>query len=182
MTARKYDTDKLLDDIEKVNVTDENETTNNKLTIKGLSDEVVINLDIPKLTMLAEEKSENSELDTDRDAEIAEREERKLELKNNGLLDTGLTNSIIEQEKMKLYWAPKIIIGTSVYFCIVTFCIFCVVFNTCYSDALKSVLLGGFFVNLIGLLIIIFKYIFSPSKDIYNLTLEFKKHLNSNRK
>lgn len=181
--TKKITPEKYFNDIDKAEVTNEREITDYKLTLQELSDDTaVLKLDVPELTQVAEEKSEDSELDTDRDAEIAEREERKLELKNNGLLDTGLTNTIIKQEKMKLKWAPKIILGTAIYFCLVTILIFIIIFCPIYSDTLKSVLLGGFFTNLIGLLIIIFKYIFSPSKDIYNLTLKLKKYLIDNRK
>lgn len=115
------------------------------------------------------------------DPHTAEQIARERELENNGALDTGLTNTIIEQEKFKLTAARRLIICTSIYFCGVTAFIFWVVYRPEYSDTLKSLLLGGFFTNLVGLLIIIFKYVFSPSKEVFDLLMRLKEHLRKDR-
>lgn len=116
------------------------------------------------------------------DPQTAEQIARKRELENNGALDTGLTNTIIEQEKFKLTAARRLIICTSGYFCGVTVFIFLFVCCPEYSDTLKSLLLGGFFTNLVGLLIIIFKFVFSPSKELFDLLMRLKEHLRKDRK
>lgn len=52
------------------------------------------------------------------------------------------------------------------YFTIVSFFVGLIVFSNNFSENFKKVLIGGFFVNLIGLFAIIFKYVFSPSKEL----------------
>ncbi|QYN53969.1 hypothetical protein GYM70_00535 [Lactobacillus panisapium] len=124
-------------------------------------------------------ESKKSEVETRQEAVLIDRDR---EIINNGALDTNLTNSIIEQEKFKLECAHKIVIGTSIYFCIVTVIIFAIVMCPIYSDTLKSILLGGFFANLVGLLIIIFKYVFSPSKYLFDLLMRLKEYFKTGRK
>lgn len=130
----------------------------------------------------AAKKKFNNESSTSKEAASSGSEERKTELENNGKLDTGLTDAILNEEKLKLKYVPKIIIGTAIYFCVVTLAVFIYLFIPgTYPFKLKSILIGGFFANLVGLLIIIFKYIFSPSKDMYNLLMNFKEYLQKSK-
>lgn len=67
--TKKITPEKYFNDIDKAEVTNEREITDYKLTLQELSDDTaVLKLDVPELTQVAEEKSEDSELDTDRDA------------------------------------------------------------------------------------------------------------------
>lgn len=85
-----------------------------------------------------------------------------------------LTGDIAKELKYK-FWAKLIlIIFTVLYFIVITYLVFSIVFDCNYTDYLKSVLLGGFFANLIGLLVIIFKYVFSQSKELYDFWIDIR--------
>jgi len=69
------------------------------------------------------------------------------------------------------------------FFSIVTSLIFFVVIDPMqlgYSDSLKIALIGGFFTNLIALFIIIFKYVFSPSKEAWEFWKSVRDGVNKN--
>lgn len=80
----------------------------------------------------------------------------------------GLTDGIIVDLKKKSRTRFWIMWGMTVYFVVITYLVFKLVFSWQYSDYLKSILLGGFFANLVGLIAIIFKYVFSQSKELYD--------------
>lgn len=86
---------------------------------------------------------------------------------NRSMLN-GLTDDIIEDLKKKSRTRFWIMWGMTVYFVVITYLVFKIVFSWQYSDYLKSILLGGFFANLVGLIAIIFKYVFSQSKELYD--------------
>lgn len=101
-------------------------------------------------------------------------EDRTFEIGATNKMLKELTDDIAKELKCK-YWAKLgLIIFTIIYFIVITNLVFKITFNKHYSDYLKSVLLGGFFANLIGLIVIIFKYVFSQSKDLYDFWIDIR--------
>lgn len=86
----------------------------------------------------------------------------------------GLTDDIVRELSRKAKTRFWLIVGMALYFLGITVLVFCIVFNCKYSNYLKSILLGGFFANLIGLLVIIFKYVFSQSKELYDFWIDIR--------
>lgn len=95
-------------------------------------------------------------------------EDNNYETAANRSMLNGLTDDIIEDLKKKSSTRIWIMLGMTVYFLLITILVFVIVVSPKYSDYLKSILLGGFFANLVGLIAIIFKYIFSQSKELYD--------------
>lgn len=95
-------------------------------------------------------------------------EDNNYETAANRSMLNGLTDGIIVDLKKKSRTRFWIMWGMTVYFVVITYLVFKIVFSWQYSDYLKSILLGGFFANLVGLIAIIFKYVFSQSKELYD--------------
>lgn len=93
-----------------------------------------------------------------------------------------MDESIVNDQESKHKFRRVIILSFSIYFCVVTLLVFFILIdpiNHGYSDTIKLSLIGGFFTNLIGLLIIIFKYVFSPTKEHYDFVMNiFKRNVN----
>lgn len=77
------------------------------------------------------------------------------------------TNAVDRELDSKGWYRKFLIIGIMVIFSIITVMVFVVIFDTHISDAIKLSLIGGFFTNFIGLLIIVFKYAFSRTSELY---------------
>ncbi|MDF7682306.1 hypothetical protein PT287_02055 [Lactobacillus sp. ESL0679] len=93
-------------------------------------------------------------------------------------------DDFVEKEYREKEIAKKwFTIGLTIYFLLVTGFTAYVLLNN-FSDSVKSTLIGGFFVNLIGLFAIVFKYIFSSSKELYDLLIKLieKNHHKNNEK
>ncbi|MBI0110912.1 hypothetical protein [Lactobacillus sp. W8093] len=86
----------------------------------------------------------------------------------------SISNVISSDEEEKNKIKKPIIWGMIIYFVIMTVFVAIVILNFSRSNTLIRFLLGGFFTNMIGLLVIIFKYIFAPSKDLYNLMIKLE--------
>lgn len=87
-------------------------------------------------------------------------------------LEIKISNTIQKEEKSKNFMKKFFMFFMISYFSLVTLAVLIIVLLPWIHDRVKEILLGGFFTNLIGLLIIIFKYVFSPSKDLQNFFLK----------
>lgn len=87
-------------------------------------------------------------------------------------LEIKISNTIQEEENSKNFMKKFFMYFMIGYFSLVTLAVLIIVLLPWIHDRVKEILLGGFFTNLIGLLIIIFKYVFSPSKDLHNFYLK----------
>lgn len=77
-----------------------------------------------------------------------------------------IANDIEKEQKRKRLMRDVLMIFFALYFLAVSGFVAYIILNSDYTEDFKKVLIGGFFVNLIGLFAIIFKYIFSPSKEL----------------
>lgn len=128
-------------------------------------------------TSTSENKTGNLDSDTDTDTEMRQAifsEDNNYEVKVTKKMLEELTGDIAEELRSKSRTKLHLIFFTVVFFSIITYIIFKIVFDRGYSDDLKSILLGGFFANLIGLLVIIFKYVFSQSKELYDFWIDIR--------
>lgn len=83
----------------------------------------------------------------------------------------SLNHTISDENRSKSHMKHQLLKYFMWFFSIVTFLLFFVVIDPLhwgYSDTLKLALIGGFFTNLIALFIIIFKYVFSPSRETWD--------------
>lgn len=87
-------------------------------------------------------------------------------------LEIKISNTIQKEAKSKNFMKKFFMFFMISYFSLVTLAVLIIVLLPWIHDKVKEILLGGFFTNLIGLLIIIFKYVFSPSKDLQNFFLK----------
>lgn len=77
-------------------------------------------------------------------------------------------NEAVKKELDSKGWYRKfLIIAIMIIFSGITIMVFIAIFDTHISDAVKLSLIGGFFTNFIGLLIIVFKYAFSRTSELY---------------
>ena len=97
---------------------------------------------------------------------------------NNLLI--SVSDVISSDEKGRAKIKKPIIVGMTLYFLVMTGFVAYVILCFSKSDTLIRFLLGGFFTNLIGLIVIIFKYIFAPSKDLYDLLIRLEDRYQSN--
>lgn len=95
-----------------------------------------------------------------------------------------IADDIQKEQKEKSEMKSKLVIYMTRYFTAVSIVVGAIVISQCYSDELKEILLGGFFANLIGLFVIIFKYVFSPSRELLDfwekITIKEKEEKNKN--
>lgn len=89
----------------------------------------------------------------------------------NDLL-TELISPLSTEQKEKIYYRQGALIVFSIYFSLVTIAVFALLFKfSCdgYSEQEANVakfLISGLFVNLVGLIIIIFKYLFDEKNSV----------------
>lgn len=105
----------------------------------------------------------------------------------NDLLE-DLIDPLKNEQKSKVKYRKTILIAFSIYFVVVTFLFFGILFcfmqngYTEYETKVSIALITGFFVNIIGLVVIIFKYLFddknSLMKDMIKLITETLKNNN----
>lgn len=93
-------------------------------------------------------------------------------------LEIKISNTIQNEAKNKNIMKKFFMLFMICYFSLVTLAVIVIVLLPWIHDKVKEVLLGGFFTNLVGLLIIIFKYVFSPSEDLQNFFLKLDDRTN----
>ncbi len=99
-----------------------------------------------------------------RDFEYSTSEQAVENKKNQLIIETA--DEITRDQRRKDRMREKLMKYFTDYFNIVSIFVGLIVFSNNFSENFKKVLIGGFFVNLIGLFAIIFKYVFSPSKEL----------------
>lgn len=77
------------------------------------------------------------------------------------------SDAVNKELDSKGWYRKFLIIAIMIIFSGITIMVFIAIFDTHISDAVKLSLIGGFFTNFIGLLIIVFKYAFSRTSELY---------------
>ncbi|MBZ1505946.1 hypothetical protein J6K59_01335 [Leuconostoc mesenteroides] len=77
------------------------------------------------------------------------------------------SDAVNKELDSKGWYRKFLIIAIVIIFSGITIMVFIAIFDTHISDAVKLSLIGGFFTNFIGLLIIVFKYAFSRTSELY---------------
>lgn len=77
------------------------------------------------------------------------------------------SDAVNKELDSKGWYRKFLIIAIMIIFSAITVMVFIAIFDTHISDSVKLSLIGGFFTNFIGLLIIVFKYAFSRTSELY---------------
>lgn len=98
-----------------------------------------------------------------------------------------LTAPLVDEQESKNKYRKGVLIGFAVYFCGITIAVFWLLFNLSadgYSVSetkVANILITGLFINVVGLAIIIFKYLFDEKNSVFKELIKlFSKSMEFN--